>query len=399
MNCKKISLRDQDAVLRHCIATGDSLAIELEKRGLTYDNLRYRNQGKYQDTETSSVTMLDDLARSGSDAIPAISFFSGAGGLDIGFDYAGFKTLAAVEHTELFCDTLRLNYPEKHIIGPPAYSGDISQYEEVIAALETEIDIQTGFEGVFHGGPPCQSFSVAANQRFGKDDARFKRLGFEDPARGGLFFSYIELIKHFKPRGFFIENVAGIQDFDSEGKIDRALRDLRALGYGISSPTVVNAAQYGVPQNRLRWIVFGIRGKDSVSFPSPDTASPISCYSVLKKSLKGTNNHQTRRHAAESVERYAALRFGERDQRGRVDRLDPRLPSKTIIAGGVKGGGRSHLHPFSPRTLSVRESARLQGFPDWYSFVGPTARQFTQVGNAVPPLLAYKIALSIKSQL
>lgn len=75
MNCKKISLRDQDAVLRHCIATGDSLAIELEKRGLTYDNLRYRNQGKYQDTETSSVTMLDDLARSGSDAIPAISFF------------------------------------------------------------------------------------------------------------------------------------------------------------------------------------------------------------------------------------------------------------------------------------------------------------------------------------
>lgn len=81
---------------------------------------------------------------------------------------------------------------------------------------------------------------------------------------------------------------------------------------------------------------------------------------------------------------------------GRVDRLDPRLPSKTVIAGGTKGGGRSHLHPFVPRTLSVRECARLQTFPDDYIFTGANARQFTQVGNAVPPLLAYKLALAIK---
>lgn len=69
---------------------------------------------------------------------------------------------------------------------------------------------------------------------------------------------------------------------------------------------------------------------------------------------------------------------------------------KTVIAGGVKGGGRSHLHPFIPRTISVRECARLQTFPDWYTFTGTTARQFTQVGNAVPPMLAYKLALQIK---
>ncbi len=90
---------------------------------------------------------------------------------------------------------------------------------------------------------------------------------------------------------------------------------------------------------------------------------------------------------------------GARDHLGRVDRLDPSKPSKTVIAGGVKGGGRSHLHPYIPRTISVREYARIQTFPDTYVFTGTTARQFTQVGNAVPPMLAYKLALQLKKAL
>jgi DNA (cytosine-5)-methyltransferase 1 len=89
------------------------------------------------------------------------------------------------------------------------------------------------------------------------------------------------------------------------------------------------------------------------------------------------------------------LDYGKRDQLGRVDRLTPSRPSKTVIAGGTNGGGRSHLHPEIPRTLSVRECARLQTFPDDYKFIGPTARQFTQVGNAVPPLLAATLATQI----
>ena len=101
-------------------------------------------------------------------------------------------------------------------------------------------------------------------------------------------------------------------------------------------------------------------------------------------------------HKADSVLRYMILSPGQRDHLGRVDRLDPDKPSKTVIAGGVKGGGRSHLHPFIPRTISVRECARLQTFPDNYTFTGTTARQFTQVGNAVPPMLAYKLASKIK---
>ena len=93
--------------------------------------------------------------------------------------------------------------------------------------------------------------------------------------------------------------------------------------------------------------------------------------------------------------RYLTLDYGARDHLGRVDRLDPSLPAKTVIAGG-SGGGRSHLHPEIPRTLSVRECARLQSFPDDYVFVGPTARQFTQVGNAVPPVLAARLASEIR---
>lgn len=106
-------------------------------------------------------------------------------------------------------------------------------------------------------------------------------------------------------------------------------------------------------------------------------------------------NHETREHKAESILRYMLLDYGQRDQLGRVNRLDPGLPSNTVIAGGTNGGGRSHLHPEIPRTLSVRECARLQTFPDAFVFSGPAARQFTQVGNAVPPLLAAQIAASI----
>ena len=121
----------------------------------------------------------------------------------------------------------------------------------------------------------------------------------------------------------------------------------------------------------------------------------VPCYKALEKPLIKAENHVTREHKAESVIRYIELKYGERDRLGRVDRLDPNLPAKTVIAGGSKGGGRSHLHPLIPRTLSVRESARLQTFPDSFIFCGSPARGFTQVGNAVPPLLALKLARAL----
>ena len=162
----------------------------------------------------------------------------------------------------------------------------------------------------------------------------------------------------------------------------------------MTPPRVINAADYGVPQRRMRTFIVGSR-VGHFDFPQP-LESQIPSGSVFLKSIQGVKNHITRKHSAESVARYMQLDFGKRDKQGRVDRLAPTKPSKTIIAGGTGGGGRSHLHPFIPRTMSVRECARLQTFPDSYEFTGPVARQFTQVGNAVPPVLAYEMACAIQ---
>jgi len=392
----KLSLSEQNSILGNCMRQKLPLGDALTERGLTYEALRYETYPDAYDAGLPHEQL--DSAKQPCPDIPAVSFFSGAGGLDIGFGHAGFCNLASIEANELFCDTLRLNDPNKKIIGPPEMHGDIRDRGNIAQALEKIIGNTKAFDGVFHGGPPCQPFSVAANQRFCKNSHKFKRKGFHDEDKGQLLFDYLWYIKRFMPRAFLIENVNGIADCDCDGKIKTALDGLSRLGYSILPPQIVNSAHYGVPQNRLRWIILGGRAKAGVSFPKPN-GRLTSCLEVFNRPVRDAQNHDTRLHAAESVLRYMALPCGGRDKMGRVDRLDPFLPAKTVIAGGTKGGGRSHLHPYSPRTLSVRECARLQTFPDDYVFCGPTARQFTQVGNAVPPLLAYKIALQIKSGL
>jgi DNA (cytosine-5)-methyltransferase 1 len=247
------------------------------------------------------------------------------------------------------------------------------------------LNLNSHFDGVFHGGPPCQPFSIAANQRFTKEDENFKRKGFSDEEKGNLLNDYIWFIIEFKPKVFMIENVPGLYEIDNGKGLSNALDKLTKVGYNIA-PQIVNAANYGVPQKRLRLIVIGTREKQLFKFPQINFF-PTSCQKVFEKPLEETENHLTREHTAQSVLRYMQLDYGQRDHLGRVDRLNPYLPSKTVIAGGTKGGGRSHLHPYSPCTLSVRECARLQTFPDNYIFTGSAARQFTQVGNAVPPLI------------
>lgn len=391
----KISVKEQTALLDKCIAKELDLSLELKKLGLTYDHLRYKEytDGNAVNTEFKSIEEYKVFSK----GIPAISFFSGAGGLDIGFDYAGFKNLASVEINELFCDTLRLNYPDHLVVGPPDFSGDLKDREAIANVLKKSLGLGSSFDGVFHGGPPCQPFSIASNQRFTKNDENFKRKGFSDEEKGNLLNDYIWFITQFKPKVFIIENVPGLYDIDNGEQLTKELKQLAKIGYTISNPQVVNAANYGVPQKRLRLIVVGTRTKHKFEFPQPNLVQ-TACYNVFDKPIIDNQNHITREHTAQSVLRYMQLGFGQRDQLGRVDRLNPFLPSKTVIAGGTKGGGRSHLHPYSPRTLSVRESARLQTFPDDYIFVGPSARQFTQVGNAVPPLLAFKLAYEIFKQ-
>lgn len=390
----KIGLIEQNSILQEAKTTKTDLPDLLKKRGLSYDALRYEEYCELPPECLTPIESLDSIEKS-SDKIPAVSFFSGAGGFDVGFSYAGFKNIISIEFNEICCNTLRANNPDKIVIGPPYYSGDISKREE-LADILIKHGVTENFPGVFHGGPPCQSFSIAANQRFSKDDDNFKRKGFDDEEKGTLIFDYMWFIRRFRPAAFLIENVAGIMECDTDGRIKKALDALANSGYTITEPRVLNAANYGVPQNRMRWIVAGTRNNAKIVLPEPaDSVTP--CGSVFLRSIENVENHITREHTAESIGRYMKLPYGGRDKLGRVDRLDPRLPSKTVIAGGTKGGGRSHLHPFAPRTLSVRECARLQTFPDNYIFTGANARQFTQVGNAVPPLLAYKLAMAIKT--
>ena len=391
----KLSEAKQKKLIEQSINQKIHLKEVLKENKCSYDDLIYYSNGV--ELDNVSYSCLDDLPKKKA-KIPSVSFFSGAGGFDVGFSFAGYDTKAFFEYNELFCNTLRLNFKDTPVIGPPNFSGDLSNRDENLAILQSEIGIEKPFEGVFFGGPPCQPFSIASNQRFNKNGKNFKRVGFDHNKFGGLLSDYIWYITQFMPKVFVIENVPGLYELDEGVKLSEELSDLRKLGYKITSPNIINVADYGIPQNRNRLFIIGARDTNEIPLFPETVEDRVPCHVVFSKSLKNVKNHETRAHMANSVKRYAILEYGKRDKLGRVDRLDPLKPSKTVIAGGNKGGGRSHLHPFIPRTISVRESARLQTFPDNYIFTGSTARQFTQVGNAVPPLFAYKLANQVRIQ-
>lgn len=383
---------EQEKLVDDCISSGKLLHAELLRRGLSYDDLRYQHNPPLKESSGRYIPF-EEYPRS-SNKIPLMSFFSGCGGMDLGFEAAGFQHVACIDNNELFCNTLRLNRPMWNVIGPPESAGDVSKRQDLYEELRGIAN--EDFNGVFIGGPPCQPFSIAANQRFARDNRKFKRIGFAHEANGHLLFDYAWFIKKFRPEVFLLENVPGLATIDNREQIRRARSYLTDMGYVVSESHVLDAADYGVPQRRKRLFIVGSR-KGTFLFPAPNQTM-IPCYQPLSQRMDGVKNHVTRNHKAESVRRYMILDCGQRDKLGRVDRLDPNLPSKTVIAGGAEGGGRSHLHPFLPRTLSVRECARLQTFPDSFVFQGSIARQFTQVGNAVPPALAYRLARSIAHQ-
>jgi len=332
-----------------------------------------------------------------------LSLFSGCGGLDLGFEAAGFEIALASDILPEACLTMRKNFPNKVVFGPPNQSGDIGHLtSELVSELTSGARID-----MIIGGPPCQPFSVAAAQRFLKTDSKFKRKGFDCEDKGQLIFQYANLIIDIRPTAFLIENVPGILSIDGGSGIRVIYDELSQAGYTISDPFVLDAKNYGVPQNRKRAFVIGSLKTHKISPPMPTHALNsnlfLDSYVSVAQALHNFNfclpNSEIRNHKVSSLRRYKMLLPGEREPFGRVDRLEPHRPSKTIIAGGSTGGGRSHLHPYQARTLSVRENARLQTFPDDYIFYGKNGRQFTQVGNAVPPLLAEVLARKIMEEI
>lgn len=333
----------------------------------------------------------------------AISLFSGAGGLDLGIEAAGFVTRLCTDIDDFSCKTLNLNKSRQHgsfLQQATIAQRNIKEYstEEILkdAGLTKEqVDL-------VYGGPPCQAFSV-----FGK------RQGINDP-RGTLLWDYIRAIREIQPRSFIFENVAGILTVDDGRVFDmlKAALETNESGERIYnlSYALFNTAAYGIPQYRQRVIIYGVRCHEAIPLPAethytqpdapvPGLLPPVTVATAFRDLPDAPSdvlaNHVGRAHGPAVIERYNNMAYGERDSKTRINRLDPNKPSYTIVVGSDKGGGKGHVHPFLPREVTPRESARIQTFPDFWEFTGTSRHPIRQVGNAVPPLFAGVIASNL----
>jgi len=303
-----------------------------------------------------------------------VSLFSGGGGLDLGFERAGWEPVVCVDNDPVSCDTLAYNRPGWNVVCDDIRNFDATPYAGVDAVV---------------GGPPCQGFSTA-----GKGDP-------DDP-RNFLWLEYMRVVSEVRPRAVVIENVSALTHRRNGDHLSGIMNALEEQGYTFAYG-VLNAADYGVPQGRRRLIVIGILDAEA-SLPLPTTADDQPTVGDAILDLAGLPddpefNHVANRHAPHVAERWAKLAPGQDDPNYRRSRLDAAKPSMTIRAGGGYGPKGNHLagfhppiHPTLPRQLTVREAARIQTFPDEWILRGPKTIQGRQIGNAVPVNLAAAIA-------
>ena len=302
-----------------------------------------------------------------------VSLFSGGGGLDLGFEVAGFEPLVCIDHDAVACETLRANRPSWNVVCEDIRDFDAKPY----AGADVVV-----------GGPPCQGFSTA-----GKGDPT-------DP-RNFLWQEYMRVVEEVQPRAIVLENVSALTHRRNGDHLTGILRTLGEHGYDFACG-VLNAADYGVPQARRRLIVIGVKdGKASLPEPTTAGAQPTVWEALGDLAERGPDpsfSHVPNHHAAHVAERWDRLGPGEVDPNYRRARLDATKPSLTIRAGGGYGPNGDHLagfhppiHPTLPRQLTVREAARIQSFPDDWVLCGPKTIQGRQIGNAVPVKLGEAI--------
>ena len=329
----------------------------------------------------------------------AISLFAGGGGLDLGFSAAGYEVVYSTDIDHHSCETLKLNQGKK-----PFYGEHLVEEVDVrvLKPLDVLNKINRGKDDIdiILGGPPCQAFSI-----FGK------RKGLSDP-RGNLVYEYSRIIEEIQPTCFLFENVAGLRTIH-EGSLYEELKEkLSFKGLYTVSAYEYNVADFGIPQFRTRVIIIGTKNGSYVPRMQPTHGSPDELIwgklpmNTVDHALAGVPpinsqhslfNHVGRTHSQRIVDRYSALKFGERDSMTRINRLHPERPSYTIIVGSDKGGGKGHVHPFEAREVTPRESARIQTFPDWWEFYGNGRHVIRQVGNAVPALFGSLLGAHIRS--
>ena len=313
-----------------------------------------------------------------------ISLFSGGGGLDLGAHFAGFKSMLVSDIVPMFTQTIKHNLPHVNTYNDDAMDLSPEKIRE-FSGIDGDIDL-------IIAGPPCQSFSIMG-----------KRQSLEDP-RGKLTLKYFELIAALRPKAFVFENVSGLINVNKGEDFNSLLDHIKeTIGYSIYCD-VLNAVNYGIPQYRERLFLIGFRPDvSSADFAYPSEPTGEHAESLPEKvpskmvfeMTEGLRNHAIRPHTDSVTARFAKVPQGGRDKGSYSDRIDPKVPSGTILVGSSTGGARPHIHPDEPRALTVREAARLQSFPDWYEFCGTRTAQYRQVGNAVPPLMAYEVLANI----
>lgn len=327
-----------------------------------------------------------------------IELFAGAGGLALGVEKAGFKTIGAVEFDHDACDTLRTNRPKWNI-----YEGDIADLTK--KDLKEYYSLKEGELDLLSGGAPCQAFSYAG-----------KRLGFED-TRGTLFYHYAIFLQQLQPKMFLFENVRGLVSHDKGRTYQTMCNVFEAAGYDIQKD-VLNAWDYDNAQKRERLITVGIR-KDladrcKFSFPKkcdykpvlrdvlqnvPD--SPYTPYGEKKRKLfelvppGGYWRDIDPKLAKEYMKSCWEMEGG---RTGILRRLSMDEPSLTVLTSPSQKQ-TERCHPLEARPFSIRENARIQSFPDDWQFCGSIGSQYKQIGNAVPVNLAYHVAKEIHKAL
>ncbi|MEH7094487.1 DNA cytosine methyltransferase [Neobacillus vireti] len=299
-----------------------------------------------------------------------VSLFSGAGGMDLGFIKAGHEIIWANDVYERAIETYKQNIGE-HII-----CEDIKDIpSEQIPKCDMVI-----------GGFPCQGFSVANMNRSTEDE------------RNKLYLEMLRIIKAKQPKYFVAENVKGILSL-AKGKIkEMILSDFENAGYNVTC-NLVNAADYGVPQLRERVFFIGVRKdlNEIIDFPAPTHAEPpshllfgLKKWVTIGEALKDVPEPEEAPDIPNHEYTKYKLRFngymGHRE-------INPDRPAPTITARGDNKGGVVIIHhPNNHRRLSVREAAIVQSFPMDFVFAGSKTDGYRQIGNAVPPLLAFNLA-------
>lgn len=338
-----------------------------------------------------------------------LDLFSGCGGLSYGLGKAGFDIVAGIDNWQDSLVTFERNHP-----GAKTALVDLGNFnpEDIEKISGNDIDVVIG-------GPPCQGFSISGKRN--PDDPRNK-----------LYQGFVDVVAYFKPTAFILENVPNLVAMAGGAVKDTIIKEFEGLGYKVQYKVLL-ASDYGVPQNRRRVVFVGIKDGADFEYPKPvfidnkrTTSDAISdlpelgveegaanrtprlseYQEIMRKDTNRIFNHVISVHSEQTVNTIALVPDGgnykdlpeELKNIRKVNiawtRYSSKKPSLTIDTGH-----RHHFHYAFNRIPTVRESARLQSFPDDFIFYGSKTSQYKQVGNAVPPLMAEAIGQSLKEAL